>query len=92
MYNNELYMFTPYFEACGTEERTGQNGCTLLMKSSDGVSWKSIKSFLSHAGKYQHRVNDVCVEDDNMFVFFRENIWLDNQDLVSYNFSLKELK
>ena len=92
VYNNELYMFTPYFEACGTEERTGQNGCTLLMKSSDGVSWKSIKSFLPHDGKYKHRVNDVIIRKDDMLVLYRENIWLDNQDLVSYSLSLEELE
>ena len=86
--NEELYMLTPYFEACGTTKRVGQNASTLLLKSADGISWNVINSFLPHDGKYKNRVNDARIEGGNVFAFYRDNIWENSDFFVSYSFPL----
>ena len=83
-----LYMFTPYFEACGTPRRAAWGGKTILMKSSDGHQWSIIGSVLPHEGKYQHRVNSVISSDEIRKVFFRQGVILNNQNFVCYDFIL----
>jgi len=87
-YQGSLYMFTPYFESCGTTERRSWAGKTILMNSVDGETWKIIGSALPHDGKYKHRVNSVILSGDEKKVFFRENVTLNNQHFVCYNFFL----
>lgn len=88
---NTMYMLCPYFECCGTKQRDCNNGKTLLLKSENGRSWKVIKYCLSHKGKYKHRVNDILVDQEKAYVFFRRNIPQVRQELVSYNFNAKHL-
>ena len=90
-YNNYIYMLTPYFEACGTTNRNCHNGKTLLLKSTDGISWATIDHCLPHDGKYQHRVNDVMITENEGIVFYRENVVKSHQNLVCYRFELKDL-
>ena len=86
-YNKYIYMFTPYFEACGTTSRNCHSGQTLLLKSTDGIFWEIIDYCLPHDGKYKDRVNDVYVQNDKLLIFYRENIPRDNQQLVSFSLS-----
>ena len=86
--NDLLYALTPYFEACGTEARKCKNGCTLLLKSNDGINWEIIHSYLPHTGKYKDRVNSVLIEKGVTKVFFRENCLLNNQNLIMFDFYL----
>jgi len=86
-----FYMFSPYFECCGTPNRECENGKTLLLKSTDGISWEILESCLPHEGKYQHRVNDILFKDDQAHLFFRENFWECHQDLVYYNIKESEI-
>ena len=81
--NNMLYAFTPYFEACGTEARKCQNGCTVLLSSNDAVNWQTINSFLPHNGKYKHRVNCVIKDNEKITLCFRQNCMANNQNLFS---------
>jgi len=85
--NDLLYALTPYFEACGTEARKCKNGCTLLLKSNDGINWEIIHSYLPHTGKYKDRVNSVLIEKGVTKVFFRENCLLNNQNLIMFDFN-----
>ena len=87
-HNEILYMFAPYFEACGTTKRQCSSGCTVMLCSSDGVSWRIEDSFLHHEGKYKHRVNEILREKEGFFIFYRENVLFDNQYLTSYNINL----
>mgnify|MGYP003641834033 CR=1 FL=1 len=99
-YNKQLYMLTPYFEAIGTGKSTRiyfdisslrayvEEAKTLLLKSQDGLSWEIIDSCLPHEEKYKRRVNDICIQDDKVLIFYRENIPQDNQYLTSYEIDI----
>ena len=87
-HNQQLYMLTPYFEACGTEQRHTNTASTLLLQSTDGLKWNIIDSCLPHQGRYKDRVNDIYLEECHIIVFFRENVPQDNQQLVSYNLNM----
>ena len=85
-YNNKLYAFTPYFEACGTIKRICSNGKTLLLSSNDGYNWKIINECLKHSGKYKTRVNDIFINKNKINIFFRDNLTNNRkpQDIISY--------
>ena len=102
-YNKQLYMLTPYFEAIGTGNNATidvhnvsrsslreyvEEAKTLLLKSQDGLSWEIIDSCLPHEEKYKRRVNDICIQDDKVLIFYRENIPQDNQYLSSYEIDI----
>jgi hypothetical protein len=91
-YNNCMYMFAPYFEACGTTKRVCQNGRTIILRSSDGLSWDTIGHCLPHSGKYKDRINSVIVKGDVATLFYREGIVSTQQKIVSYDLDLKDLQ
>lgn len=86
--NNIFYALTPYFKACGTEQRKSWDGCTLLLNSNDLENWTIVNKFKKHQGRYKDRVNSVLLEEGKIKVFFRENCSYCNQNLISYNFTI----
>tara|TARA_Y100001970_G_C14258181_1_gene877193 strand:- start:6595 stop:7530 length:936 start_codon:yes stop_codon:yes gene_type:complete len=85
--NNIFYALTPYFKACGTEQRKSWDACTLLLNSNDLENWTIVNKFKKHEGRYKDRVNSVLLEEGKIKVFFRENCTLCNQSLISYDFT-----
>jgi len=83
--SGKYYMLTPYFEACGTEKRNCRAGKTVMMISENLEQWKIISSFHHHDGKYGDRINSSMVIDNTIKVFYRENVTLNNQNLVCYD-------
>ena len=77
-----FYILCPFFACCGTVNRNCGGGKTLLLRSNNGVSWDIIRYCLPHDGKYQDRINDVIVDKDSLYLFFRKNLLESKQELV----------
>lgn len=86
--NNILYGLCPYFEACGTIQRKCVNGCTILLKSNDGLKWEIIEYFNYHEGKYKDRINEAIIHEDTIKIFYRENVIKLNQNFISYDLNI----
>ena len=86
IYDNTFYAFAPHFKACGTTKRKTIDGeITLYLKSNDGLNWEIINEFLKTKNRYEKKVNCVLIEDNEIKVFFRENVLSKNQSLSMYN-------
>ena len=86
---NVLYGFIPYFEA--STNKIYKNGKTLIVKSNDAINWEVIHSILPHSKKYKHRINSVMINNDDIYLFYRENVTEINQKIVYYKFKLVDL-